>query len=115
MSEVEHNKTFELYEVNESEVHIGSCKQEEETSVWEVNQLLSDIDIGDVSEDQRAVLHDLLERHKSVFSRYQYDVCLCRGVSHSIRTECDKPVKLPYRRIPPSQWAEVREYLKKGH
>ena len=38
---------------------------------------------------------------------------MCSGVEHQINVTDDKPVKLPYRRIPPSQWQEVRDYVQK--
>lgn len=35
----------------------------------------------------------------------------CDKIRHLIKTVDDIPIKLPYRRVPPSQWEEVKNFL----
>ena len=71
---------------------------------------------GELSPEQRDGLDRLLYRHRECFSRSEYDVGECRipGVKHEIRLTDNNPVRLPYRRVPPSQWTEVRDYIQKA-
>ena len=73
-------------------------------------------DIGDgLNQEQKQKLECLLKRHESVFSQDDYDVgTVNAGIEHTIPTIDDCPVKVPYRRIPPTQWSEVREYIQKA-
>ena len=73
-------------------------------------------DIGDGrNQEQKQKLECLLKRHESVFSQDDYDVgTVNAGIEHTIPTVDDCPVKVPYRRIPPTQWSEVREYIQKA-
>ena len=73
-------------------------------------------DVGDcLNSDQQAQLETLLKRHINVFSKDEYDVgTVNAGIEHHIRTVDDQPVKVPYRRVPPNQWTEVRDYLQKA-
>ena len=69
-------------------------------------------DIGNLSDHRTRKLKDLLLEYDDVFSKGDDDIGFCNKVEHRIPTTDDVPVKIPYRRIPPNQWAEVREYLK---
>ena len=80
----------------------------------EVTELLSKLDIGDLDEAQQQQLHATLSKYRNTFSKDDDDIGYCDLVSHRIATEDDRPVKLPYRRIPPHQWDEVREYISKS-
>ena len=73
-------------------------------------------DIGDgLNQEQKLKLECLLKKHQKVFSKDDYDVgTVNAGIEHTIPTVDDRPVKVPYRRIPPNQWSEVREYLQKA-
>lgn len=76
------------------------------------DQLLSKIDIGTLTEDQQQQLMELIQKHDSTFSKSDEDIGFCDKVAHHIATTDDAPVKIPYRRIPPNQWPEVREHLR---
>ena len=70
---------------------------------------------GGLNSDQQVKLESLLKRHINIFSKDEYDVgTVSAGIEHHIRTVDDQPVKVPYRRVPPNQWAEVRDYLQKA-
>ena len=46
-----------------------------------------------------------------MFSKDDYDVgTVNAGIEHTIPTVDDRPVKVPYRRIPPNQWYEENIY-----
>ena len=95
-----------------SEIHV-SLEPEENSDKGPV-ELNFDVDDG-LDADQRAKLERLLQKHRRVFSQDDYDVgTVNAGIEHTIPTVDDQPVKVPYRRIPPNQWAEVREYIQKA-
>lgn len=71
----------------------------------------SKLDIGHLSTDMQLSLRELISKYDDVFSKGDDDIGLCNKVEHRIPTTDDIPVKIPYRRIPPNQWAEVRDYL----
>jgi hypothetical protein len=59
-------------------------------------------------------LQEVLHHYQSVFSRDDNDVGCCNLIEHEIPTTDDIPTRVPYRRIPPHQWPEVREYLRQA-
>ena len=77
--------------------------------------LMSRMKVGTgISDDQQHQLHQLISSHASTFSRDEDDIGLCDKIFHAINTTDDVPIRVPHRRIPPHQWAEVREYLQKA-
>lgn len=63
------------------------------------------------SEHQRSLLKDLVERNVGVFSQHPLDYGHTKTVQHEIPLVNSKPFRLPYRKIPPSQWQDVRKLL----
>lgn len=63
------------------------------------------------SEDQRALLKDLLDKNADVFSQHPMDYGHTTTVHHEIPLVDPRPFRLPYRKIPPSQWQDVRRLL----
>lgn len=74
---------------------------------------LSDIDLEscEVSPEGRDSLLRIIENHESIFSRDKMDCGTARGFVHRIHLMDDRPFRLPYRRIPPSQYAKLRTAL----
>jgi hypothetical protein len=71
---------------------------------------LSKVHIGTtITQNQSDNLQEVLQ--KNVFSEHDNDIGFCDSVEHKIYTTDDVPVKVPHRRVPPSQWEEVRKYL----
>ena len=66
-----------------------------------------------LSEEQRQQAEALLLRNSDVFAASEEDLGHTETVTHRIRTVDEEPVKLPCRRIPPSQLEEVREHIRK--
>lgn len=64
------------------------------------------------NEQQRSLLQELVEKNASVFSQHPMDYGHTKTVQHEIPLVDSKPFRLPYRKIPPSQWQDVRRLLK---
>lgn len=77
----------------------------------DMEDIFTRLDIGDINTEEREKLHSLINQHKDVFSKGDDDVGFCDKIKHSIKTVDDTPIRLPYRRVPPSQWEEVRTFL----
>lgn len=62
-------------------------------------------------EHQRSLLKQLVEKNTGVFSQHPMDYGHTKTVQHEIPLVDSKPFRLPYRKIPPSQWQDVRRLL----
>ena len=78
----------------------------------EIMELVKRMDIGNIGPEYQQLL-TLIEKYKDSFSKSDEDIGYCDPVKHRIITTDDVPVKLPHRRVPPHQWPEVRESLKR--
>ena len=75
-------------------------------------EIFSRLDIGDISAEERNRLQSLITQHDEVFSRGDHDMGYCDKIrQHLIKMVDDIPIKLPYRRVPLSQWEEVKNFL----
>lgn len=72
---------------------------------------MSEVSVGDITQEQGLRLSTLLRSYEHVFSRGGDDLRFCGLIHHHIVTNDDTAVKVPHRRIPPQYWAEVRDYL----
>lgn len=63
------------------------------------------------SEHQRSLLKDLVEKNVGAFSQHPLDYGHTKTVQHEIPLVDSRPFRLPYRKIPPSQWQDVRKLL----
>lgn len=83
----------------------------------DVQSILDKLDLCG-SPEQKAQLALLLEKYSFVFATEDEDLGYTERVQHEIHLTDDIPVTQPYRRIPPTQYSEVREHigklLKKG-
>lgn len=61
---------------------------------------------------QHSLLKDLEEMNAGVFSQHPTDYGHTKTIQHEIPLVDSKPFWLPYRKIPPSQWQDVRKLLK---
>lgn len=100
---------------NHEEVTIS--RREGQASDLNQRGLLDRLDIGGTP-DQRAELERLLLKYADVFPCRDDDLGFTDKVKHEIPVIDDTPVSQPYRRIPPTQYKEVRDHfselLKKG-
>ncbi|KAJ8406904.1 hypothetical protein AAFF_G00291800 [Aldrovandia affinis] len=81
-------------------------------------QLLKDcglVDINvdgcEVSESCRRKLAELVLSYQDVFSRDKLDCGEAKEFVHRIRLSDDRPFRLPYRRVPPGHYQQLREVL----
>lgn len=79
------------------------------------SQILSRMDVSNtLSDTQRTNLEGIISKHQSTFSNDEDDIGYCDAIKHRIVLADDKPVRVPHRRVPPSQWAEVRAYIRRS-
>ncbi|KAJ8404642.1 hypothetical protein AAFF_G00335050 [Aldrovandia affinis] len=81
-------------------------------------QLLKDCGLADinvdgceVSESCRRKLAELVLSYQDVFSRHKRDCGEAKEFVHRIRLSDDRPFRLPYRRVPPGHYQQLREVL----
>lgn len=98
--------TLNIYALNEE------FKTKPRQYCREIGDIWDRIESGCLSTQKEHQLKELLLEHEDVFSRGEDDIGFCDKVEHRIPTLDNVPVKIPHRRIPPNQWAEVRDYLK---
>ncbi|KAJ8367055.1 hypothetical protein AAFF_G00333500 [Aldrovandia affinis] len=81
-------------------------------------QLLKDCGLADinvdgceVSESCRRKLAELVLSYQDVFSRDKLDCGEAKEFVHRIRLSDDRPFRLPYHRVPPGHYQQLREVL----
>jgi hypothetical protein len=96
--------------VQSEDVHLRS----EEDMVHAMEALgLQDVDLKscEVSLQWKDKLVHIIEQYESIFSRHKMDCGEAKEFVHRIHLVDDKPFRLPYRRIPPSQYEKLRMTL----
>ena len=104
-----------------SEVPLVSCTQSAMPPTADVNSArdklrsvgLSTVDVEscEVSENCRRRLADLVLQYEDVFSRHHLDCGEAKGFVHRIHLSDNRPFRLPFRRVPPSQYQKLRQVL----
>lgn len=74
---------------------------------------LSELDISqcDTSSNCRDKLVDLIAQYEDVFSRNHLDCGKAEGFVHRIHLIDEKPLRLPFRCVPPSQYQKLQQVL----
>ncbi|XP_078795957.1 uncharacterized protein LOC144988823 [Oryzias latipes] len=74
---------------------------------------LGDIDVQscEVSDECKRKLAHLLLTYQDVFSRDKLDCGEAKDFVHRIHLTDDRPFRLPYRRVPPAHYQQLREVL----
>lgn len=67
----------------------------------------------DCSEEEKSLITSLFRKHREVFSKDDDDIGCTSTVIHQIRLMDNKPIAQQYRRIPPSQFEEVKQHIRK--
>lgn len=65
----------------------------------------------ELTEEQSQQIHNLLLKHRGLFSTSNTDIGNCDKVEHVTELENEIPFKRKHRRIPPSMIEEVRKHL----
>lgn len=104
-----------------SEVPLVSCTQSAVSPTADVDSTrdklksvgLSTVDIEscEVSTDCKRRMADLVLQYEDVFSRHHLDCGEAKGFVHRIHLSDNRPFRLPYRRVPPSQYQKLRQVL----
>ena len=82
-----------------------------------VTSIMSKVSLNeDLNEDQVKKVEEVIRKHQAQFYQEDDDELGnqgCNGITHHIHLTDDHPFKFAHRRIPPSQWGEVREELQR--
>ena len=74
---------------------------------------LLDVDLSHVkSSEERARLENLLRENSDAFSQHQCDYGHTTSITHDIPLINPVPFRLPYRRIPPAMYEDVKDMLR---
>jgi transposase InsO family protein len=95
------------------EIFIQQCKVSEVASLDENFDLPDDIYQLDCSEQEKTLITALFRKYSDVFSRNDDDIGCTSTIQHRIRLTDEKPVSQQYRRIPPAQYEEVKQHIRK--
>lgn len=71
-----------------------------------------DFDDARMDQEQKIAARETLERWNHIFAQGPNDLGCTASVKHRIRLQDEIPFKQRHRRIPPSQYDEVRQHLK---
>ena len=109
---VEPSVDFKRVSINEERVTFtnSSCS---EPKINKDTTCPVDLTELDLTKYQREQLEGLLRKHSKAFISNDEDLGYTETVTHKIRTTDDLPITQPYRRIPPSQYQEVKEHIQK--
>lgn len=99
---------FQRISADHEEVRID--QRDKTMSDSDLSNLLSRLHIGGTPE-QQAELGVLLMKHADVFAVHDEDLGYTDRVKHEIHLTDDSPISQPYRRIPPTQFEEVKEHI----
>lgn len=75
-----------------------------------LTNLLHRLDVGGTAE-QQAQLRVVLSKYAEVFAVGEEDLGYTDRIVHEINLVDEVPVNLPYRRIPPTQYKEVKDHI----
>ncbi len=86
--------------------------EERQVLVNTLPDFLNKIQLGGTAEQQME-LKTLLLRYVDIFALDEDELGFSDRVQHEINLVEDVPISQPYRRIPPTQYSEVREHITK--
>lgn len=69
------------------------------------------LDATELNAEQKKQFTKLLEKHEKVFAKDEFDLGFSDLIKHKITTTDEIPVNSPYRRIPPTQFDEVKKHI----
>uniref|UniRef100_A0A3B1KGI5 ribonuclease H n=1 Tax=Astyanax mexicanus TaxID=7994 RepID=A0A3B1KGI5_ASTMX len=99
--------TFQRISANTEQVSVDLKESQDHQKV---SDILSKLDIGGTEKEQ-AELRALLGKYSDVFAVGDDELGYTEKVKHEIVLVDDTPVNLPYRRIPPNQYKEVKDHI----
>ena len=106
---------FEFVAIDEG--HVCVCEVGSSDTVMQndaVDAILNRMDVGNLTVPQLERLQEVVGKYQTTFSKNDDDLGFCKLVEHKIVTTDERPIKVPHRRVPPHQWAEVRDHIHKS-
>jgi len=94
---------------NEIAVTVESTPKEKQSDFIEKMKEIVASFSGD--DRERSEFEDVLMRNREAFAQSEDDMGLTNTVTHKIDLMDDEPIRMPYRRIPPSMLEELRGHL----
>lgn len=111
----------DMGETDTSEVPLASCSlttHPTEKGTSSANETLRsiglsaiDMDACDVTVHCKSKLAELIAHYNDIFSRHHLDCGKAKGFVHRIHLSDPRPFRLPFRRVPPSQYQVLRQVL----
>ena len=108
-SDIEFNRVGNVEEVF---IH-QNCESSEITLPDTKFELPDDLFQLDCSNEEKSLITALFRKHSNVFSKNDDDIGCTSTVKHQIRLNDNTPIAQQYRRIPPSQFEEVKQHIRK--
>ena len=104
-------KLTEEQNIEYEEVSVQKMVVGDVSKIKNPESVYSKLDVGDLTPEQETKVQELIDKYDALFSRGDHDLGYCDKIKHKIITTDDIPFRMPYRRIPPSYWPEVKDYL----
>lgn len=82
-----------------------------QTAGSSVQDRVDALDLSVLSEPDQVEVRGLLQRYSSVFAAHDADLGCTQILSHDIPLMDDTPIRQRYRRIPPSEYEEVKAHI----
>ena len=97
--------------VNEAKISLHDPKEEKTTT----QNITCPVDLSDApcTPAEKEELSNLLRKHAEIFSTGDNDLGYTETFKHKIPTADNVPVSQTFRRIPPTQYQEVKEHIQK--
>ena len=77
------------------------------------SDMVIDLSHLEATEEQKQMVNALFQKHEQVFSKDEWDIGYTDIIQHRIRLTDDIPIREAHRRIPPNQYLEVKNHIKK--
>ena len=98
--------------VNEIHVNINTTVASHDISkTSDTYTVPIDLSEFDGSEEQLTQTKRLIQKHKDIFAKHDFDLGDTDTVKHNIKTNQTEPVSQTFRRIPPNQYNEVKKHI----
>ena len=93
------------------DVKVNTVEDTAENGTEEEKEVDMEWDLSHLDEDKRVMLEEVLNEMKDVFSEDDADIGDIKDFKMPIHLVDDVPVAVPYRRVPPHLYQEVKNYI----
>lgn len=120
VDEVENNTCKVEFQASANEIYVSSNisltnneSNTNNTSNPSTTSIPVDMSEFDGSEAQLTQINTLLQKHKHIFATHDFDLGNTNTVKHHINLTQTEPISQTFRRIPPTQYKEVKKHIRK--